>query len=92
MPKKKIKIPTVKPPKRLAVMLSDRLYRKIAKMAKNERRTVAQQLLYLMDIGLDMIEAQMQEAAAQVVVEAPDKDSDTKEELSPAIGFRLNDD
>lgn len=92
MPKKKIKIPTVKPPKRLSVMLSNRLYRKITRLAKSERRTVAQQLLYLMDIGLDIIEAQMQEAAAQVVVEASDKDSDNEEELSPAIGFRINDD
>ena len=87
MPKKKMKVPTVKPPKKLMVMLSDRLYRKIAKMAKTERRTVSQQLLYLMDIGLDFIEQQMDTYA---VADTGDKSStENSEELSPAIGFKI---
>lgn len=82
-----MKVPTVKPPKKLMVMLSDRLYRKIAKMAKTERRTVSQQLLYLMDIGLDFIEQQMDTYA---VADTGDKSStENSEELSPAIGFRI---
>jgi hypothetical protein len=87
MPKKKLKVPTVKPPKKLMVMLSDRLYRKIAKMAKTERRTVSQQLLYLMDIGLDFIEQQMDTYA---IADTSDKSStENSEELSPAIGFKI---
>ena len=87
MPKKKLKVPTVKPPKKLMVMLSDRLYRKIAKMAKTERRTVSQQLLYLMDIGLDFIEQQMDTYA---VAGTSDKaGTENSEELSPAIGFKI---
>lgn len=82
-----MKVPAVKPPKKLMVMLSDRLYRKIAKMAKTERRTVSQQLLYLMDIGLDFIEQQMDTYA---VADTSDKSStENSEELSPAIGFRI---
>lgn len=82
-----MKVPTVKPPKKLMVMLSDRLYRKIAKMAKTERRTVSQQLLYLMDIGLDFIEQQMDTYA---VADTGDKsNTENSEELSPAIGFRI---
>ena len=79
-----MKVPTVKPPKKLMVMLSDRLYRKIA---KTERRTVSQQLLYLMDIGLDFIEQQMDTYA---IADTGDKSStENSEELSPAIGFKI---
>ena len=62
-------VPTVKPPKKLMVMLSDRLYRKIA------------------NIGLDFIEQQMDTYA---IADTGDKSStENSEELSPAIGFKI---
>lgn len=75
---------------RICISLSEEDYKELVKLAEEEFRTPSQQIMYLMDLGYDLID--QASSRSRVVIRTSHSENSDDDEENSAIGFRVDHD